>query len=357
MGFEQAISGGPLPGISQVDLSTSTGVTKESVITSTSYQVLRFLAETTARGERAALVTITGLTGSSSRPVSTLMGISETGAFAGSFSGGCIEAAVVAEAQEAIRDGKRRKVRYGAGSHYLDIRLPCGGGVDLLFLPDPVSDVIRRACEVMDQRLPLSLVQYGSGEIEIIPDAPKSAPGWSGDIFTSWYPPSLKIVVVGHGAESLALVQLGVTFGADMLLLSPDERLVEQAQASGAQAGLITAGSTPLIAMDPWCAAVFLFHDHAWELALMAQALAQPAFFIGAMGSRKTHENRLRKLREIGVCDDNLPRIVAPLGLIPSARDPLTLGLSALAQVADQYRLATSLPLEAGHLTHPVQSV
>src|SRR5690349_14277087 len=101
----------------------------------TPLEILRFMAEAGRRGQHAALVTITGLTGSSSRPVGTLMGVAEDGRFAGSFSGGCIEAAVVAEAMEAIRDGRPRQVRYGAGSPYIDIRLPCGGGVDLLFLP------------------------------------------------------------------------------------------------------------------------------------------------------------------------------------------------------------------------------
>ena len=90
----------------------------------TSLEILRFMAEAERRGLRAALVTITGLTGSSSRPVGTLMGVAEDGCFAGSFSGGCIEAAVVAEAVEAIRDGRPRQVRYGAGSPYIDIRLP-----------------------------------------------------------------------------------------------------------------------------------------------------------------------------------------------------------------------------------------
>ena len=73
----------------------------------------------------------------------------------------------------------------------------------------------------------------------------------------------------------------------------------------------------------------------------MERALAQPAFFIGAMGSRQTHANRLEKLRERGVREEALARIAAPLGLIPSARDPVTLALSALAQVVDGYRQVT----------------
>jgi xanthine dehydrogenase accessory factor len=82
----------------------------------TPLEVLRFVMEAGQRGRQVALVTITGLTGSSSRSLGTTMGVAEDGRFAGSFSGGCIEAAVVAEAREAIRDGRPRQVRYGAGT-------------------------------------------------------------------------------------------------------------------------------------------------------------------------------------------------------------------------------------------------
>jgi len=82
---------------------------------------------------------------------------------------------------------------------------------------------------------------------------------------------------------------------------------------------------------DPWSAVVFLFHDHAWEPLLIERALSQPAFFIGAMASRRTHTARLDTLRGRGVPQEALERIVSPLGLTPSARDPATLALSAFA--------------------------
>jgi xanthine dehydrogenase accessory factor len=331
-----------------IDRFACTDGEQKDAITATPLQVLRFLAEAAERGQGIALITITHLTGSSSRPVGTLMGVAEDGGFAGSFSGGCIEAAVVAEAQEAIREGKPRQVRYGAGSPYLDIRLPCGGGVDLLFQPNHDLGIIQRACAILEQRLPLSLVQHASGGLDIVPGAPRTVLGWQGNIFASWYAPPLKIVVIGHGAESLALVQLGLSYGAEMLLLTPDERIGALTTDLGAHVELLTmSGPTPALVTDPWSAVVFLFHDHAWEPALMAQVLAQPAFFIGAMGSRRTHAQRLDKLREHGVSDESLSRIVAPLGLIPSARDPLTLGLSALAQVVESYRQKTAMPSEA----------
>jgi xanthine dehydrogenase accessory factor len=309
----------------------------------TSLEILRFMAEAERRGQPAALVTITGLTGSSSRPIGTLMGVAEDGRFAGSFSGGCIEAAVVTEAVEAIRDGRPRQVRYGAGSPYIDIRLPCGGGVDLLFQPTPDPEVIQQAVSWLEDRQPLALAQGASGGLHILAGTAEPLTGWRGEAFVSWYAPSLRLVVVGHGAESLALIQLGLASGLQMTLLTPDERLVASGKRLGACTELLsTSGPSPALRADPWSAVVFLFHDHAWEPSLLEQVITQSWFFTGAMGSRRTHANRLQQLRERGVAEEALARITAPLGLIPSARDPMTLALSALAQVADRYRLVAA---------------
>jgi xanthine dehydrogenase accessory factor len=124
-----------------------------------------------------------------------------------------------------------------------------------------------------------------------------------------------------------------------MTLLTPDQRLIAAGERLGACTELLsTAGPSPALVADPWSAVVFLFHDHAWEPSLLEQVITQPRFFIGAMGSSRTHANRLEQLRERGVPEEPLARITAPLGLIPSARDPMTLALSALAQVVDRYR-------------------
>jgi len=307
----------------------------------TPLDVLRFVMEAGRRGQPVALVTITGLTGSSSRSLGTLMGVAADGRFAGSFSGGCIEGAVVAEAQEAIREGRPRQVRYGAGSPYIDIRLPCGGGVDLLFQPNPDPEEIREAVACLEGREPLVLAQARAGGLCILPGLARQVPGWQEETFISWYAPPLGLVVIGHGAESLALVRLGLTHGTEIRLFSPDERIVTAAEMVGARAkALTTPGRLPTLSADPWSALVFMFHDHVWEAVLLEQALSQPWFFIGAMGSQRTHANRLATLRERGLSQEALARIIAPLGLIPSARDPGTMALSALAQVVDGYRQA-----------------
>ena len=90
------------PAVWGIDLPDRTPAAPAFAGATTPLEILRFMAEVDRCGQRAALVTITGLTGSSSRPVGTLMGVAEDGRFAGSFSGGCIEAAVIAEAMVVL---------------------------------------------------------------------------------------------------------------------------------------------------------------------------------------------------------------------------------------------------------------
>src|SRR3546814_11432516 len=75
------------------------------------------------------------------------MAVLDNGDCAGSFSSGCVEAAIIAEAIEVFSESRPRVVRFGQGSPYLDIKLPCGGGIDALFLPAPSTDVLELALD------------------------------------------------------------------------------------------------------------------------------------------------------------------------------------------------------------------
>ena len=98
-------------------------------------RIFRFLAERIGAGDACVLVTVLAVEGSAMRNPGTHMAVAADGSFVGSLSGGCIENAVVAEALGALKLRTARTVRFGEGSPYLDIRLPCGGGLDIHFQP------------------------------------------------------------------------------------------------------------------------------------------------------------------------------------------------------------------------------
>ncbi len=296
-----------------------------------------FLLGCMERGEDTAIVTITDVIGSSSRSIGTHMAVSETGAYRGSFSGGCVEAAVVAEAHRILASGQPETIRFGVGSPYLDIRLPCGGGLDLLFVPSPSRAAIVQAKACLDSRRSV-MVRFGNGSMMAEPATPADRTGGRLESFEVRHDPDLRIVVLGHGEEPEAMCRLSSAYGAQPLLLSPDAALVDRVADTGIPAfRLKTPSRSPHLEADEHTAIVTLFHDHDWETDLLVQALEQDAFYIGSMGSRRTHEQRLDRLRSVGVPEDDLYRIVGPVGLINATRDPDTLSLSVLSQIVDVY--------------------
>jgi len=301
-------------------------------------RIFDFLLECSERGERSALLTLTAIIGSSSRALGAHMAVSEGGRQIGSFSGGCVEAAIAAEARRIIADGKAATLRFGAGSPFIDIRLPCGGGIDVLVTPDIEQGLLTDIMAMLDHRKPVLLRFSRDGGAGLVREPREASTGWCGGDFFVRHDPGLRLLILGHGEEPLALSRLATTYGADITVLSPEEEIIEMVTAMGATGHhLRTCSRSPWLASDEHSAIVLLFHDHDWEEELLFQALEQKAFFIGAMGSRATHARRMDRLRQMGMDQAGLDRLWGPIGLIPATRDPDTLALSIMAQIVQHY--------------------
>ena len=302
--------------------------------------IFQFLHGKAEAKQKTALITLVAVTGASTRNPGTHMAVAEDGSSTGSFSGGCIEAAVVAEALDAIRSGQPREIRFGAGSPYLDIRLPCGGGIDLLFTPLADTVVIADIFHRIEQREPFAIT-LDSESADILCSGhsrPQGGVERSGSQIRVDHIPAARLNILGHGPSVESLVSLATSYGIDCTVLSPDPAVIAAVCERAMAADLLkTPQATPLLAPDPWTACIFYFHDHDWEAALMKQALSSPAFYVGAMGSRQTHATRLQYLAGRGVPEADRARMIAPIGLIPSTRDPATLALSTLAQIVESY--------------------
>lgn len=221
---------------------------------------LRFLLDVGDRGEQTALLTIADVIGSAARARGTHMAVSETGAFHGSFSGGCVEAAVVGEARRVITTGRTELIRFGAGSRFIDIRLPCGGGLDVLITPDPSRPVLTAALARLQARQTVMLRLGRNGHLGLVPS--ESADECREDELLVCQRPDLRMVTAGYGAETTALTRLSLAYGAQVLVLSPDPATVEAATAMGADAWRLTPnGPSPHLVTDRHAAVVLLFHD------------------------------------------------------------------------------------------------
>ena len=290
---------------------------------------LRLIDQGAQRGIDGVLITLVGIEGSASRAIGTQMAVLADGQHVGSFSGGCIETAIIAEAIDVLNadapatSGSRR-VRYGIGSPYIDVRLPCGGGIDLLFTPRPDRAALREVLAQLDRREPATL-QLGD--------------------HCQHYMPSLRLIALGHGEDLLALVRLARNYGLDVIAFAPPG---EGAEIEGVlpltTRTLLPAVPGPSPAGDAWTAIVFAFHDHDWEEFLLPQALALHAFYHGAVGSRRTHHARVEALRAAGVPAAHIDALRGSIGLIPATRQPATLALSILAELVQDYEACAGRP-------------
>lgn len=292
--------------------------------------VLDFAVDRMLAGEQVAVVTLVEIEGSSPRSLGAQMAVSETGTWVGYLSGGCIEKAIASEAVAAIAVGRSRRTRYGRGSRYIDISLPCGSAIELVF---DVGVPLAKLQEV-DTRLR----QRRSATFEIPVGGP-SMDGADDELlsFTRLYLPRRRLVILGLGPVPVHLARLAASAGFEVELHTPDQLTAEAVR--GLRITTIKQGqATGLGEIDSRTAIVFAFHDHDREERLLPAALASRAFYIGAMGSHATQEKRLEQLRLNGFGNDQLERIHGPAGLLAHARSAGDVALSILAQLVEVVR-------------------
>jgi xanthine dehydrogenase accessory factor len=294
--------------------------------------VLAFAEAELAAGRPAALITIVSLDGPFSRPLGAQLAVAGDKRFAGSISGGCLEQALTEEAQIAMREGTNRVLRYGRGSPYLDVRLPCGGGIDLHVDASPDRALLQRAISLGRARKPFSLAFNSTSarsSLRLVEDPAEARDGE----FVRQYQPRLRIVLAGRGWEIVAMSQMAQTANVELVVASQEPATLEFCKPYADQLiRLTTPASAPALPFDSHTAVACLFHEHEWEAPLLLDALRSPAFYVGALGSRQTHQRRVDTLRQLGAGPDDIARLTGPIGLFAS-HDPRSLAVSALAEI------------------------
>ena len=276
-----------------------------------------------------ALAIIVGQEGAAYRPLGAMMAIYDDGRHLGHVSSGCIEADIVARALQA---DQIETLRYGKGSRFMDLTLPCGGGMDILILPDPDQEVLAQAHARLEARQPTSLVlNVETGGLSL---SANGETGMKDGQFTLAMQPALKFYVFGNGHEAQSFAELVAGAGYPLELYSTNHDTLEDCKIPDAQRHHILSPKIPDPGqIDAWSSVVLFFHEHDLEEQILRDALGTPAFYIGAQGSFTTHMARLDGLRATGVEEGALARIHGPIGLIPKVRDPQTLAISVLAEI------------------------
>lgn len=274
---------------------------------------MRFALEQTQNGDPAALIVATEITGGTLRAPGALMAVTKTGKAAGYMSNGCVDADIIFQAGNALSDGKTRTLHYGEGSPFKDIVLPCGGQINLQIYPEPDMTKIKACITALEARKAYEIA-FAPGRIKLT------------------YHPKIRLRIAGKGEAVQALASQAIGAGFDVIIQSPEPRLIDGLEPVIFD-HLLDPSSPPQRNDDDWTAFILMFHDHDWEPQFLIQALSGPAFYIGAMGSTRTHAARRDMLSGRGYAQADIDRVKGPIGLIPSMRDANLLALSTLADV------------------------
>lgn len=250
-----------------------------------------------------ALCTVVGIEGSFSRRIGAQLAVLPDGEVVGDLADGCLESQLAADVREFGGPVVRR---YGHGSDVIDFRLPCGGGLDVLLDPSPDRPACREALSLLQARRAAGLA---------LPD--------NEQLRRRRYIPALRLRAYGEGPELAALARLARA--SDVAVEAIDKREMTLGKAPG------------LAPADRWTAEILLFHDHEWEAALIEEALAGEAFYIGAQGGENARAQRTMALLARGVAEEHIARLRSPIGLLPACRTPQALALSVLAEVVGLY--------------------
>ena len=303
-------------------------------------------------GRGAALATVVETWGSAPRRVGAQLAIAADGEMQGSVSGGCVEGAVVVEALEAIEDGAPRLLEYGVSDgDAFAVGLACGGKIRVLVEPvgakampfDVLGDLVRAraARQPVAYQVPLSggvgrLVTGGYADRFRMD---RSGVEEDGDTFVAIHNPPLRLVIVGAVHIAQALVPMAQVAGFDAVVIDPREAFGSQARFPDAQvindwpdAAMITVG------VETRSAIVLRTHDPKLDDPALHIALRSDAFYIGALGSKRTHASRVARLEEAGFTAADIARINGPVGLDIGAASPPEIAVSILSQMIQALR-------------------
>ncbi|MCY1125991.1 XdhC family protein [Frigidibacter sp. RF13] len=302
-------------------------------------------------GTGAVLATVVETWGSAPRPAGSQLAVSGTGEMAGSVSGGCVEGAVVAEALEALQDGKPRLLTFGvADEDAFAVGLACGGTIRVLVEPvgkampeGLLADIVAARAARLPRAYVVNLESWSRRLAG--PDGPLAArfradqSGVDEADFTVIHNPPLRMAVVGAVHIAQALLPLARACGYDPLLIDPREAFGSPARFPGERLSQDWPDEAlRSFGLDARTAVVTLTHDPKLDDPAIRAALRSDIFYLGCLGSTRTHAKRVARLTDAGFTEAEIARIHAPVGLDIGAKSPGEIAVAIMAEVTAALR-------------------
>lgn len=303
-----------------------------------------------AQGQNTVIATVVETWRSAPCPVGSQLVISQSGDFAGSVSGGCVEGAVITEALDLMGQSGAKVLTFGvADSDAFTVGLACGGTIKLCLTPVgtslPVSlleqiAVARLRREGIGYRVDMSTGAHDVLSAQTIEEQ-SLFPEARGQIFTQVYSPRTRLVVVGAGHIAQHLIPMARIAGLETVLIDPRAAFLTPTRFRGERLGqgLLLADADEAfddLGIDRHTAVVVLAHDPKIDDPALERALRSPAPYIGALGSTRSHAKRVKRLKKAGFSATEIARIWGPVGVPIAARTPAEIAVSILAQLVQE---------------------
>jgi xanthine dehydrogenase accessory factor len=339
------------------------------------------LAAWRAAGHGFALATVVGTWDSAPRRPGAAMAVNDRGEVLGSVSGGCVEAAVYAAAGEVLATGRSQTQTYGVSDgEAFDVGLACGGTIEVLIRPESALTGLDRVIAAVRAGRPVATASVEDAQLVVWPERAEGslgdpevdesaaaqaarmlAAGATGTIsacdvpvFVQSYATPPRMIVFGAIDFAGAVARIGRFLGYHVTVCDARGVFTTRKRFPDADELVVDWPHRYLAAtaVDERTVLCVLTHDPKFDIPLLRVALRTPARYVGVMGSRRTHDDRLRRLREAGVGEAELARLSAPIGLDLGARTPEETAVAIAAEIVARSRGGSGLPLT--ELTSPI---
>lgn len=315
---------------------------------------LQWLAE----GRGVAIATVLQTWGSAPQPVGSQLLIDADGNFLGSVSGGCVEAEVVAQASDVIATGAPKELEFGVEDNTAwKVGLACGGAIRVFVEPLAAGSpdgVLHRLLRDVEARREVALITnlgtgarslaHSSGDLgqDLAPalqeafrrDKSMPVAGDDGELFINVFNPTPRLIVVGAVHIAQQLVPMARALGHEVVVLDPRSAFATEERFGDTRIVREWPDEAlPEIGLDARTAVIALTHDPKIDDPALILALASDAFYVGALGSRKTNAKRVERLVQAGVPAADIERIHAPIGLDIGAQGAAEIALSIVAEI------------------------
>ncbi|MFL6139183.1 MAG: XdhC family protein [Frankiaceae bacterium] len=329
-------------------------------------------------GERFAVATVVAVRGSAPRDPGAAMAVNERGEVVGSVSGGCVEGAVYETASEALRSGRSVVETYGiSDDDALAVGLTCGGSLDVLVRPvDPAAEpALAGVLAAVELAEPVAVATVVGGPAPVgawlaaWPDRTAGSLGNEGldvavtddargllaqgmtatrhygrrgerrrdevAVFVQSYLPPPRMLVFGAIDFAAAVARIGTFLGYHVTVCDARPVFATRKRFPDAHEVVCEWPHRYLAAtqVDERTVICVLTHDPKFDVPVLELALRGPAAYVGAMGSRRTHDDRLQRLRAAGLGEAELARLSSPVGLDIGARTPEETAVSIAAEI------------------------